>query len=343
MTNITSGWHGPNVANSGRTAAQDYDTRYATALKVFSGEVFNAFNEATIFKGLVRNYSLRGAKSKQFLLTGKLGAGYHTPGTPILGDAGLQSNEKTIIMDDLLVSSQFVYDLDEIVSQWSARSEISKQIGEALALHYDDRIARVLAKGSSESSVVAGEPGGFQVNIGSGNTNDAQALVDGFFEAAAVLDERNAPQSGRCAVLSPRQYYSLISSVDTNILNREIGNSQGDMNSGKGLYSIAGIHIYKSNVLAGQYGARAEASGTALETKNAAVTGENNDYAVDNQNLAGLVFHKEAAGVVEAVAPSIETTSGDFHVQYQGDLIVGKLAMGADTLRVSVAGSFQAA
>ena len=108
-------------------------------------------------------------------------------------------------MDSLLYSSQFVYDLDEILSQWSSRSEISKQIGEALALHYDDRIARVLAKGSGESSVVTGEPGGFEVNIGSGNTNNAQAIVDGFFEAAAVLDERSAPQDGRCAVLSPRQ------------------------------------------------------------------------------------------------------------------------------------------
>ena len=238
-------------------------------------------------------------------------------------------------MDHLLVSSQFVYDLDEILSQWSSRSEISKQIGEALALHYDERIARVLAKGATESSVVTGEPGGFQVNIGAGNTNDAQSLVDGFFEAAAVLDERSAPQDGRCAVLSPRQYYSLISSVDTNILNREIGNTQGDMNSGKGLYSIAGIRIYKSNVLANQYGKDA--------TANAAVTGEENDYVVDNSALAGLVFHREAAGTVEAIGPSIETTSGDYHVQYQGDLIVGKLAMGADTLRVSVAGSLQAA
>ena len=173
------------------------------------------------------------------------------------------------------------------------------------------------------------------MNIGSGNTNDAQAIVDGFFEAAAVLDERSAPQDGRVAVLSPRQYYSLISSVDTNILNREIGNTQGDMNSGKGLYSIAGIRIYKSNVLADQYGVNA--------TANAQITGENNDYAVNNTNLAGLVFHREAAGVLESIAPSIETTSGDFHVQYQGDLIVGKLAMGSDSLRTSVAGSFQAA
>jgi len=328
-------FQGNNVADGSRTAAQNYDTRYATALKLFSGEVFNAFNDATIFKGLIRNYSLRGGKSKQFLLTGKLSSGYHTPGTAIAPADGLKSNEKTILMDDLLVSSQFVYDLDELLSQWSSRSEISKQIGEALALHYDDRLARVLCKAATESSVVTGEPGGFQVNIGAGNVNNAQAIVDGFFESAAVLDERSAPQEGRVAVLSPRQYYSLISSVDTNILNREIGNTQGDMNSGKGLYSIAGIRIYKSNVLAGQYGKNS--------TANAAVSGEQNDYVVDNTNLAGLVFHREAAGCVEAVAPSIETTSGDFHVQYQGDLVVGKLAMGADTLRVSVAGSLQAA
>ena len=330
-----SAFQGNNVADGSRTPSQDYNTRYATALTLFSGEVYNAFNDATIFKGLIRNYSLRGGKSKQFLLTGKLDSGYHTPGTPILPAAGLKSNEKTINMDDLLVSSQFVYDLDEILSQWSSRSEVSKQIGEALALHYDDRLARVLCKAATESSVVTGEPGGFQVNIGAGNTNNAQAIVDGFFEAAAVLDERSAPQEGRVAVLSPRQYYSLISSVDTNILNREIGNTQGDMNSGKGLYSIAGIRIYKSNVLANQYGKNA--------TDNALVTGEQNDYVVDNTALSGLVFHREAAGCVEAVAPSIETTSGDFHVQYQGDLIVGKLAMGADTLRVSVAGSLQAA
>ena len=329
MTNI-SNISRPNAVNGDQSNA--YNDKYATALKLFSGEVFNAFNDATIFKGLIRNYSLRGGKSKQFLLTGKLSAGYHTPGTPILGDDALKSNEKTILMDDLLVSSQFVYDLDEVLSQYSTRSEISKQIGEAMAKHYDERLARVLARASAEASVVTGEPGGFEVNIGSGNTNDAQAIVDGMFEAAAVLDERSAPQEGRCVVLSPRQYYSLISSVDTNILNREIGNSQGDMNSGKGLYSIAGIRIYKSNVLAAQYG-----------VNSSSVTGENNDYAYDGSSLAGLVFHREAAGCVEAIAPSIETTSGDFHVQYQGDLIVGKLAMGADTLRTSVAGSFQAA
>lgn len=329
MTNI-SNIVGQNAVNSGDITGASYSTKYATALKVFSGEVFNAFNSASIFKGLVRSYDMRGQKAKQFLLTGKLSAGYHTPGTPILGDAGLKSNEKTIVMDDLLVASQFVYDLDEILSQWSARSEISKQIGEALALHYDTRIARTLTLASAESSVVDGEPGGFRVDLGVQKEFDAQSLVDGFFEAAAVLDERNAPQEGRVAVLSPRQYYALVSSVDTGILNRDLGSTQGSLNSGEGLYSIAGISIRKSNNL------------PFLAGSISAVSGENNTYDGDFSETCGLVFHREAAGCVQSIAPSIETTSGDFHVQYQGDLIVGKLAMGCGSLRTSVAGAFVA-
>ena len=319
---------GQNAVNNSDITGANYATKYATALKIFSGEVFNAFNSSSIFKGLVRSYDLRGAKSKQFLLTGKLSAGYHTPGTPILGDAGIKSNEKTIVMDDLLVASQFVYELDEILSQWSARSEISKQIGEALAKHYDERIARVLTLASAEASAVTGEPGGFRVQLGANNEYNAQALVDGFFEAASVLDERNAPQEGRVAVLNPRQYHSLVSSVDTGILNRDLGSTQGSLNSGEGLYSIAGISIRKSNNL------------PFLSGVVSAVTGENNTYNGDFTNTCGLLFHREAAGVVQSIAPSVETTSSDFRVQYAGDLIVGKLAMGCGSLRTSVAGAF---
>ena len=72
------------------------------------------------------------------------------------------------------------------------------------------------------------------IKLGAGNEFNAQALVDSFFEAASILDEKNVPQAGRTAVLSPRQYYALISQVDTNILNRDYGNTQGNLNSGEG-------------------------------------------------------------------------------------------------------------
>ena len=100
-----------NVAINGLT----YDNKYATYLKVFSGEMFKAYETALIAKDTVQNRTLRNAKSAQFIYTGRMAASYHTPGTPILGDQNLPVAEKTIIMDDLLVSSSFVYDLTRLL------------------------------------------------------------------------------------------------------------------------------------------------------------------------------------------------------------------------------------
>lgn len=300
--------------------------KYATYLKLFSGEMIKAYESACIAKGTVQSRTLRSGKSLQFIFTGRMDAAYHTPGTPILGSGDPPVAEKTIIMDDLLVSSAFLYDLDETLAHYSLRSEISAKIGHALAEAYDKKIFRMIAKSAREtSSPVTGEPGGAQVNLGAGNTNDAQALVDGFFEAAALLDEKNVPSAGRFAVLSPRQYYALISSVDTNILNRDYGNTQGSMNSGEGLYEIAGISIKKSNNL------------PIGENHPNQVAGENNDYSGDFTNHAGLIYMRDAAAVVEAIGPQVQTTGSDVKTMYQGDVIVGRLAMGAGTLNPAAA------
>jgi len=312
----------------------------ALFLKLFTGEVYEAFRNATIAKDLVMTRTLRGGKEAQFIHTGRIQSGYHTPGTAILGSGNPAAAETTIAMDDLLVASAFVGNLDEVLSQYDIRGPIARQIGQSLAEFYDRRIFRVLDRASGLTAAVTGEPGGFRINLGASKEYDAQALVDGFFEAAARLDEVAAPQDGRVAVLSPRQYYAIISQVDTNILNREYGNSQGNLNSGDGLYEIAGIKIKKSNNIPflGKYGS---AAGTAIDA--AAVTGENNTYgiATDFTNSCGLIFHRDAAGVVEAIGPSVQTTGADTKVIYQGDVIVGRLAYGSAPVRVSVAGAFR--
>jgi hypothetical protein len=312
----------------------------ALFLKLFTGEVYEAFRNATIAKGLVMNRTLKNGKEAQFIHTGRVSAGYHTPGNAILGSGDPNVAETTIAMDDLLVASAFVDNLDEVLAQYDIRGPIARQIGQSLAEFYDRRIFRVLDQASAATAPVTGEPGGFQVNLGAGNEYDAQALVDGFFEAAARLDEVAAPQEGRVAVLSPRQYYALISQVDTNILNRELGGSQGSLNSGEGLYEIAGIKIYKSNNIPflTRYGS---AAGELIDA--AALGGENNDYGVraDFTNSCGLIFHRDAAGVVEAIGPSVQTTGADTKVIYQGDVIVGRLAYGCGSVRPAVAGAFR--
>jgi hypothetical protein len=312
-----------------------YDTKYATYLKLFSGELFKAYESATIAKGTVQNRQLKNGKSLQFIFTGRMQAAYHTPGEPILGSGDPPVAEKTIVCDDLLISSAFVYDLDETLAHYSLRSEISKKIGHALAEAYDKKVFRTIALAAREAHPITAspgpEPGGSIIKIGSNNEYDAQKLVDAFFEAASILDEKNLPKTGRTAVLAPRQYYALVSQVDSNILNRDYGNTQGNLNSGDGLVSIAGIDIKRSNNLPFQAG-----------TVNAQV-GENNDYSGAFADHAGLIYQKDAAGIVEAIGPQVQTTGADIKTMYQGDLIVGRLAMGVGTLNPAAAIEIQTA
>jgi len=256
-------------------------------------------------------------------------AAYHTPGEPILGSGDPPVAEKTINCDDLLISSAFVYDLDETLAHYSLRSEISAKIGHALAEAYDKKVFRTIALAARQSHPITAspgpEPGGTQIELGVTKEYEAQSLVDAFFEAAAVLDEKNLPKTGRTAVLNPRQYYALVSQVSSNILNRDYGNSQGNLNSGEGLVEIAGIQIKRSNNLPFLAG-----------TVNA-VSGENNDYNGDFSTHCGLIYQKDAAGIVEAIGPQVQVTGGDVSVLYQGDVMVGRLAMGCAHLNPAAA------
>ena len=304
-----------------------YDAKYATYLKLFTGEMFKAYESACIAKGTVQNRTLRNGKAAQFIFTGRMTADYHVPGTPILGSGDPPVAEKTIVMDDLLVSSAFVYDLDETLAHYSLRSEISSKIGHALAEAYDKKIFRTIALAAREQHPIQAapgpEPGGSRIVLGANNEYNAQALVDGFFEAAAILDEKNMPKNGRFAILSPRQYYALVSQVDTNILNRDTVGT--NLQAGTGVYSIAGISIRQSNNLPFMAG------------EVDVVEGENNNYAGDFSNHCGLIYYKDAAAVVSAIGPSIQTTGSEVKTIYQGDVIVGRMAMGAGTLNPAAA------
>ena len=325
MANATQSVLGAlNKAVSNTAGSVAYHTKYATYLKLFSGELFKAYESATIARDTVQRRTLKNGKSLQFIFTGRMQAAYHTPGEPILGSGDTPVAEKTIQCDDLLISSAFVYDLDETLAHYSLRSEISAKIGHALAEAYDKKVFRTIAKAAREAHPITAspgpEPGGTQIELGVTKEYNAQALVDAFFEAAAVLDEKNLPKTGRTAILNPRQYYALVSQVSSNILNRDYGNSQGNLNSGEGLVEIAGIQIKRSNnlpFLAGTVNGQ---------------SGENNDYSGDFSTHCGLIYQRDAAGIVEAVGPQVQVTSGDVSVLYQGDVMVGRLAMGVGTL-----------
>ena len=331
----------------------------ALYLKLFSGEMFKGFQNNTIARDLIMKRTLKNGKSLQFIFTGRTKSEFHTPGNSILGDTNGAPPvaEKTITIDDLLISSAFVYELDEVLSHYDLRSEISRKIGYALAEKYDRLAFRAVARGARQASPITAtnyvEPGGTQIRVGS-TTNDSDAyvaanLVSAFYDAAAALDEKGVSSDGRVAVLNPRQYYELIQAVGSNgLVNRD---AQGTaLQSGNGIIEIAGIKIYKSmNIpFLGKYGtAYGGTTGVAdpgntgsfvaetMEDASGASTGINNDYGTAAEvgaKSCGLIFQKEAAGMVEAIGPQVQVTSGDVSVVYQGDVMLGRLACGADFL-----------
>jgi len=341
-------------------------------LKLFSGEMFKGFQRNTIARDLVMKRTLTNGKSLQFIFTGRTKAEYHTPGNSILGnsDGAPPVAEKTVTVDDLLISSAFVYELDETLAHYDLRGEISRKIGYALAEQYDRKIFRTVVKAARQASPITKanyvEPGGTQIQLTrTGVTDgkaayDSQCLIEGFYNAAAALDEKGVSGEGRVAVLNPRQYYELIQNVETNgLINRT---ERGDaLQSGNGIIEIAGIQIFKSmNIpffgnFGTKYGSASAtnpgvtdpgatgtfvADGMADETAGSSATKTINSYGNGTNNFAnscGLIFQKEAAACVEAIGPQVQTTSGDISVVYQGDVILGRLAMGADALNPAAA------
>ena len=353
-------------------ASSTTDARRSLYLKLFSGELFKGFQHNTIARDLVTRRTLTNGRSLQFIFTGRTKAEYHVPGQNIMGntDGAPPVSEVTIECDDLLISSAFVYELDETLAHYDLRGEISRKIGYALAENYDRRIFRAISNAARKASPVAAtnftEPGGTQIRVGTqaqaANAYDSTALVNAFYDAAAALDEKGVSGEGRVAVLSPRQYYELIQAVSTNgLINRD---EQGTgLQNGNGIISIAGIKIFKSMNIPWfgtngvKYGGTAGATvpGTTDPGNTGSFVGDNmldadaattpsgqktvNEYgtAAEFANSCGLIFQKEACGVVEAIGPQVQTTSGDVSVIYQGDVILGRLAMGAAPLNPAAA------
>ena len=341
--------------------------RRALYLKLFSGEMFKGFEYNSIARDLVMKRTLKNGKSLQFVYTGHTKAEFHVPGNSILGnsDGAPPVAEKTITVDDLLISSAFVYELDETLAHYELRGEISKKIGYALAQKYDRLVFRAIARGARAASPITKsgfvEPGGTQIRVGTNNqASDAYvpaSLISAFYDAAAALDEKGVSGEGRVGVLNPRQYYELIQAVGTNgLVNRDV---QGKaLQSGNGIIEIAGIKIFKSmnipffSSYGTKYGSASATNpgvtspgnigsfvGEAVEDAAADVAGINNEYGEETEfaNSCGLIFQREAAGCVEAIGPQVQITSGDVSVIYQGDVILGRLAMGADYLNPAAA------
>ena len=283
--------------------ATGLDTDRAMMLKLGSAEILDAFMTATVFKGKTRERNIRGGKSVAFPITGKMSAAYHQPGTELTGTINDPSdiNERVISLDALMVAEAAIYTVDELMSYFDVRQIYTKELGRALAVEYDKRVASLIFAAASNStepldkSLNAGRTGqGITLGTdytGGSATRQAKgdALVNAIFDARVGFEQKDVSIDDMYAVFTPEDYYLLTQS--RRAINADFGGS-GTIADGRTL-QVAGIPIFSSNHV--------------TQSAYTLVAGDHNaDYAQNLSKCKGLIFNKEAVGVVSLLSNSLK-------------------------------------
>lgn len=310
-------------ASIGRVNAANAED--ALFLKTFTGEVITSFDRASKTQGADSVRSISNGKSATFPVMGRTTAAYHTPGAEILG-SDVNHNEKVITINDLLVSSAFLSNIEEAKNHWDVRSNYSTEIGRALAFQKDKHVLQTIGQAAQQSTpnVTGGDAGTVLTNTAIASATaatSANGFIDSLFDAAKTLDDKYVPSEGRMCFLKPEMYYKLANA--TNAVNVDFsGGANGGVASGRVL-QIAGIklisvpHFVSSNV-------------TAVPDKGSATQGGANPQAVNLTAYEGLVCHPSAVGTVKLMDLATEM---EYDIRRQGTLMVAKYAMGHGVLR----------
>jgi hypothetical protein len=302
----------PNATVS--TLGQINGAGSATALflKVFGGEVLTAFWAENKFLSRTMVRTITSGNSAQFPASHKGTASYHTPGNMIVGSGEPARNERVITIDDLLVASRFVANIEEAKNHYDVRSELSRDVGFALSSTMDKNIAQVALLAARASATVTGGDGGTAITSASSGTN-ADALVAALFDAAQALDEKNVPENDRYVYLKPDQYYNLVNS-SSKLIHTDYGNT-GNGSVAQGVVRwVAGMQIVKTNNAP---------IGVNVSTGPAA-------YQVNGTNTTAIVAQKGAVGTVKLMDVRMEM---EYSMLHQGTFIVGSYAVGHGILR----------
>ena len=305
-------------------------------LKVFSGEILTTFEEQNIMKDLHMVRTISSGKTAQFPVTGVADAQYHTVGEDIVDGSNnylskIKHAERTINIDDVLIASTFIANIDELKNHYDVRSIYAKELGKALAKRFDIATMKTLFAAAGGTSPIGGNGG---TEVAGADTLTADGLVDSLYAVARSLDEKDAPEEGRFAVLTPSQYYTLLT-ADNVAINRDTG-GVGNVSTGK-IAQVAGINLFKSNHLdsvisLGDASAVATGDGASNNTVGGGA-GYNSDFSgLSGANSAKgfLAGTKEAIGTVKLLDLATES---EYQIQRQGTLFVAKYAMGHGVLR----------
>jgi hypothetical protein len=235
-------------------------------------------------------------------------AAYHTPGVEIVGQTS-NVNERVITIDDLLVSSVFIPNIDEAKNHFDYRSIYSREAGLSLAYTMDKNVLQVMVLAARASATVTGGNGGSSL-IDANYKTVATNLAAGIYAGVQAMDEKDVPEGAAKSVfVKPAQYYLLAQS--TALINRDWMGA-GSYSDGK-ILRIGGAEIVKTNHLPSTN----IASGPSA-------------YQGNFTNTAFVMTTKEAVGTVKLMDLGVESA---YDIRRQGTLLVAKYAVGHGILR----------
>ena len=348
------------------------DTR-ALFLKVFSGEVINAYEQAIKVSPRLTTRTITTGKSAQFPTTGLALARYHQAGESLLGvetgggsDVSGDSNaylstikqsERVIFIDNLLTASCFIDQLDEAMTHYDYRSAFATELGRSLARHQDNYAIHMLYASATNANAVSNEhtPGANTAAITeTAFYTNAAAAVDVLYTASQKLDEKDVPREDRFVVMPPIAYYNLLkagvlsidmhATSDTRSHFAETTPTAGVRGEPSGV-RVAGMPIVVTNG-SGFTSADGAADGAFTVDSKHPSPGNVEDFGMRNLGAApdgteggtALAQTELMALVCHKDAAGIVklkdiTMESDYMVERQGTLMVAKLAQGMGALR----------
>ena len=310
-----------NPIDAGTNASANNDL----GLKLYSNEVLAAFDRMNVFLPLVKNRTISGGISSQFIITGQASdsdVNTHTPGADV-ATAELSANERVISIDSRYYYSHFLDKLQDKLAQYDIRGELARQAAEALATKIDKAVSAKILEAAQTAEVVDAatgqliQAGGAEIELvdGQGGTLTSgefaalsaeakgDVFVETIFAGNTEMNEKNVPADGRSFITTPANYSYIVQSQKA--VNRDFTNGNGGIDSGNVL-NIAGTPVRWTNQMPA--------------------------------GSVGLLFQEGCVGVVKAMDI---TSESNYIPEKLGDLLTSYYALGMGVLEPAKAVSFK--
>ncbi|MCK4500453.1 hypothetical protein KAU11_08140 [Candidatus Babeliales bacterium] len=272
-------------------------------------DVLKYFKVTNVARELITNDSISSGKSKSFPVVGNATASSRDEET--LAELALQSTkatDRTISIGDLTVAHSWISDLDSAMVHYDAKSAHIESIGRALSKNVDEAIiVKVIEAGRIVDATAATTAGlrTFADDVFSSiaqDQNDFDTALTGadvqVMMANAMTEFRDKDCVGDPVFLvRPQPYFALLNNAAQTGLTWV---NDPYAQSGKVPMILGAKVVYSPNF-------------PAVDS----TTGAENAY--------GVLFAKEAVGILELLSVSIKT---DYIPTRLADLMVGKMAVG---------------